>query len=165
MLRRAAALLAVLAAVVVLPAPVAVAQVVGPQVPVEVDVRGLRASCSGDTVRAVADLDAASATEVVVQLLVQDGPGGFRPLGEARRVDVPAGRSALDVALPGGSPTGRAYRVEVSAGGRTRTSPPVQLDRCAPATVVPEVPAAVLVPLTLSVTGALVVRSLRRRRA
>lgn len=159
-----AALLVVGAAALLLPAGPASAAV-GPAVPVRVDVGQVRATCAGDTLRVVTDVDASAPTEVVVRLQVQ-GDGGFSPVGRGRSVSVDPGRSRLSVDLDAsGAPAGtKLYRAEVLAGGKTALSPALQVEKCAPAAVVPEVPAAALVPLTLLATGAVVV-GVRRRRA
>lgn len=157
-----AALLAVGAALVLPVAPALAA--VGPAVPVRVDVGQVRATCAGDTLRVVTDVDASAPTDVVVRLQVQ-GDGGFNPVGRGRSVSVPRGRSKLSVDLDttAAPPGTKLYRAEVLAGGQTSLSPALQVQKCAPATVVAEVPAAALVPLTLVVTGALVVGVRRRR--
>ena len=157
----AAVLLAVL---VPLAGPAAAAAPVGPQPP-QVRLTQVSLSCTGDTLHGLVTVDSEVPLDVTAVLRVQDAQGRHAATDRTDTFAVAAGGARYSFALDAGGlpPTADSYRVELSALGTVRGTGVVRVSRCAPPAVVPEVPAALLVPLSLGLTSALVLAVHRRR--
>lgn len=131
----------------------------------QTSISGARISCAGDTVAGSASVVTSDPVEVVVTLLMQSG-GGWTETGRTTSFQAVPGMTSYTYDLNvGGLPlTVREYRVRLEAGPARAQSNAISARRCAPDAVVPEVPSALLLPLSLSCT-ALVVFGVRRRRS
>ena len=127
-------------------------------------------SCAGDTLSGSVTVLATTSATMTVRLQTRstESPGGsgFTSTRVTAGVDVTPGKKGYTwsfntVGLPA---TVKAYRAVLTLGALTDTTNVVPAARCAPGQEVPEVPAALLVPLTLSTTGVAVLE-LRRRAA
>jgi hypothetical protein len=139
------------------------AAVFGPQA-VSTSISSVRISCTGDTVPGTAEVTTSAPVDVVVTLLMQSG-GGFVDSGRTTTFRAVPGTTSYsyDLNVAGLPLDVREYRVRLVSGSARAQSNAVSARRCAPDAVVPEVPSAVLLPLSLSCT-ALVVLAVRRRR-
>lgn len=162
MVRRATALAAGVLLVTLVGAPAASAA--GPS-GVRADVTNVRIACTGDTVSGTANVVTAEAVDVVAVLSAQHSARTFERTDRYVTFRAVPGttRYAFDINAAGLPLTVRDYKVDVWAGTGTGTSNAAPVHLCAPAAVVPEVPAAVLVPASLATTGLLVVAAHRRR--
>ena len=156
---------ALLLAVLVLLTPAAAAAApVGPQAP-QIEMTKIRLSCTGDTVHTSVTVETNVAVDVTAVLLMRDASGRHTATDRSTVLPVKVGvaRYTADVDAGGLPATVHSYRVDLYALGQLRGSGVIQVARCAPPAVVPEVPAAALVPLSLAATSALVLRAHRRR--
>ncbi len=119
-----------------------------------------RLSCTGDDVSGTVTASADGSTRLRVALVARFGRGPFQ--GTGLYVDLtpvptqaPYAFRFNVAALPPGA---TQYKVEASTDGRTKKTKKLFDDACAPGAVVPEVPIAVLLPLSLAGTAALVLR-------
>jgi hypothetical protein len=153
----------VLAAGVLLAGPAAAAAPVGPS-SASADINNVRIACTGDTVSGTVKVTTAESISVLAVLFAQYDSRTFVRTDRFVMFEARPGTTNYVFTLnTAGLPlTASDYKVHLSAGTSTATSNAVPTRLCAPAAVVPEVPAAALVPLSLAVTAALVL-ALRRR--
>jgi hypothetical protein len=139
------------------------AAVFGPQA-VSTSISVVRISCTGDTVPGVAEVTTSAPVDVLATLLMQSG-GGFVETGRTTTFRAMPGATSYsyDLNVAGLPVDVKEYRVRLESGSARAQSNAVSARRCAPDAVVPEVPSAVLLPVSLSCT-ALVVLAARRRR-
>lgn len=132
-----------------------------------VEISQVRITCAGDTVSGTVRVQAASPVHVLAVLHVQYTSGAWQRTERSTTFAAPAGSREYAFSLDTlGLPSSVTdYRVHLSAGTGEATSHAAPVRRCAPAAVVPEVPAAVLVPLSLALSGSLVLVVRRRRDA
>lgn len=132
-----------------------------------VEISQARISCAGDTVSGTVRVQAAADVEVLAVLHVQYTSGAWQRTERSTTFSSPAGSREYSFSLDtlGLPSTVTDYRVHLSAGTGEMTSHASPVRRCAPAAVVPEVPAAVLVPLSLALSGSVVLMVRRRRDA
>lgn len=149
----------------VLAAPSAAAATVGPS-SAGPAITNARIACTGDTVLGTAKIVTTQDVPVVAVLWVRHQSRTFvRTDHVAQFVAVPGLTDySFDLNTVGLPLTVEEYKVDLSGGTGTATSNALPVHLCAPAAIVPEVPAAVLVPLSLTATGLLVV-AVRRRSA
>ena len=120
-----------------------------------------RLSCTGDTVRVTAVVrgqrDVGPAT-----VTLQTGSGGvWSSTGRTVSVEhTKPGHNSWTLDASGLRAGVTSLRAEIRAAGASTVTPAVPVTSCAPGTEVPEVPAPLLLPLTLAVTatGVLAVR-------
>jgi|SRR4051794_3440650 hypothetical protein len=124
-------------------------------------------SCQGDTLTGSATVSATHGANVRLSVHAGEQRGSLQPSRMVRQLTVPAGRDGytftFDVASLGAS----FYGVRAMHGEKQVDSNVIDASTCAPGAVVPEAPAALLLPLSaLGTVGIAIGAStvLRRRR-
>lgn len=122
------------------------------------------ATCTGNMLKGTITVTGMSAGSVIT-VQAQAQTSGWSNVGAPASVTVVAGRTSYPVSLDvAGAPGAKFFRIVSDAGsGNSATSNHVRASSCGPPVQVPEVPAPLVIPVTMLLTAG-VVEALRRRR-
>ena len=124
-------------------------------------------SCVGDTLSGHATVSATHGTHVRLSLHAGGGAASLSTTKQVQRLTVPKGRDAYSFSFNVASLGSSYYMVRAYHGAKQVDSPVLSALACSPGAVVPEAPAAVLLPLSALATIGIAfgVATLRRRRS
>ena len=127
-------------------------------------VNAVTASCAGDTVSATANITTNPGAGVTFTLLARHGQASFGPTStQTIEIDRGTADHSVQFNVVGQPLTVTEYKVAVSHGTLPAAeSAPVAAASCAPGEEIPEVPVAVLLPLSLAMTAGAVFAFRRR---